>query len=109
MVRRAREADPPALHDRVLTALPVLGTGFVAAPGNGALRERLEAGELAATDLHHQLLTLVHRLLFLFAAEDRGVTLDPSGTVARLRRDAPSGRRGAGPPWRRRRGRRGAS
>ncbi|MCM3554857.1 N-6 DNA methylase [Janibacter melonis] len=65
------------LREGVVSAIEALGTGFLAHPSNGALRERVEAGELSLSDLNHGLLRVVYRLLFTFVAEDRGVLLDP--------------------------------
>ncbi|MGI6438192.1 MAG: Eco57I restriction-modification methylase domain-containing protein [Sphaerochaeta sp.] len=55
----------------VTKALMLLGSGFLANPENGALRQKLNKGELTAEDLYHQLLRLVYRFLFLFALEER--------------------------------------
>lgn len=55
----------------VTKALMLLGSGFLANPENGALRQKLNEGELTAEDLYHQLLRLVYRFLFLFALEER--------------------------------------
>ena len=62
------------LRGGVERALEVLGRGFTSHPRNAALREALRSGQLAAADLHGQLLRIVYRLIFLFVAEDR--TLD---------------------------------
>ncbi len=55
----------------VTKALMLLGSGFLANPENGALRQKLNEGGLTAEDLYHQLLRLVYRFLFLFALEER--------------------------------------
>ena len=55
----------------VAKALRSLGTGFMAHPNNGVLRDRLARGELSAHGLYEQLLRLVYRLLFLATVEDR--------------------------------------
>lgn len=55
----------------VTKALMLFGSGFLANPENGALRQKLNEGELTAEDLYHQLLRLVYRFLFLFALEER--------------------------------------
>lgn len=66
------------LRDGVAAAIEALGRGFLAHPGNGELREGLRAGRLDTQDYYRQLLRIVYRLLFLFAAEDRDLLLDPA-------------------------------
>jgi hypothetical protein len=73
----ARALD--TLRDGVERAIRALGAGFLAHPENAALRERLRAGELSKQDYYRELLRLVYRLIFLFAAEDRDL-LHPPGT-----------------------------
>ncbi len=58
-------------------ALNALGSGFLANPANTALKAKLRSGELTREDYYRQLLRLVYRLIFLFAAEDRDLLLDP--------------------------------
>ena len=82
----------------VAHALIVLGNGFVAHPHNHVLRDALDAGRLSAAAYYDQLARLVHRLLWLLAAEAQGVLPTPqaspsarqrylrSYSVARLRR-----------------------
>ena len=65
-------------------AITALGGGFLAHPGNIALRERLRDGQLTADDYHRQVLRLVYRLVFLLVAEDRGL-LHPPGATDRAR------------------------
>lgn len=65
------------LRDGVQRAIEHLGTGFLRAPANAALRDGLADGSLALADVHQGLLRLVYRLLFLFVAEDRDALLDP--------------------------------
>jgi Eco57I restriction-modification methylase len=65
------------LSKGVELAIKILGRGFLAWPTNADLRERLRSGELSAHDYYRQLLRLVYRLLFLFAAEDRDLLLLP--------------------------------
>jgi len=72
------------LRDGVEAALLSVGNGFLAHSNNGALRERLRSRELSLTDFFSQLLRLVYRLIFLFAAEDRDL-LHPPGTSAAAR------------------------
>ncbi|GHG50470.1 hypothetical protein GCM10011331_13160 [Flavimobilis marinus] len=59
------------LSDGVQRAIADLGTGFLRAPQNTALRARLDDESLHHADYHQALLRLVYRLLFLFVAEDR--------------------------------------
>ena len=73
---RARER----LREGVEQALRELGCGFLEHPANTDLRARIQAGELTAEGLHHQLLRLIYRLLFLFTTEDRDLLHDPAAT-----------------------------
>lgn len=74
------------LRDGVQRAIEHLGTGFLRAPANTALRDGLADGSLALADVHQGLLRLVYRLLFLFVAEDRDALLDPDAEqVAKAR------------------------
>ena len=66
-----------SLRSGVERAIAALGAGFLSHPGNDALRAALRSGELQAHDYYRELLRLVYRLLFLFAAEDRGLLHDP--------------------------------
>ncbi|MGH6847628.1 MAG: hypothetical protein ACREC0_09360 [Methylocella sp.] len=68
------------LRDGVEAALKVLGTGFLA--GNPELRRRVRTGELPLIDFFGQLLRLVYRLIFLLAAEDRGLLHAPDAPPA---------------------------
>lgn len=70
------------LREKVQDAIEALGRGFLRHPRNEALREALRSGRLDGLVYYRQLLRLVYRLLFLFAAEDRGVFLDPEGDKA---------------------------
>ena len=70
------------LRDGVEAALLSLGGGFLAHPDNSALRERLASGKLPLPEYFGQLLRLVYRLIFLFAAEDRGLLHSPSAPAA---------------------------
>lgn len=62
----------------VEAALIEMGRGFLQYPGNKELRKRLQSGELKQQAYYEELLRLVYRLIFLFAAEDRDLlhTLD---------------------------------
>lgn len=72
---RAREH----LRLGVEEALVALGQGFLAQADNAALREALSSGQLSLHAYFQELLRLVYRLIFLLAAEERGV-LHPEGT-----------------------------
>lgn len=73
------------LRDGVETALLALGGGFLGHPGNEELRARLRNGSLPLPVFFGQLLRLVYRLIFLLAAEDRGL-LHPPETPPAARR-----------------------
>jgi len=74
------------LRDGVTKAINSLGSGFLAHPHNTGLREKLRSGQLDKQDYFRQLLRLVYRIIFLFAAEDRGLLLDPNADPAARRR-----------------------
>lgn len=71
---RSRQ-DGAAAKDKlrlgVEAALIELGCGFLHHPQNTDLRHKLESGLLRRQDYYEELLRLVYRLIFLFAAEDR--------------------------------------
>ncbi|MBU6335903.1 MAG: N-6 DNA methylase [Chloroflexi bacterium] len=72
-----------ALHELrggVREAIAALGQGFLEHPANAALRERLSSGALEPLGYYRQLLRLVYRLIFLFAAEERDLLLPESAT-----------------------------
>ena len=69
------------LRNGVEEAIKALGSGFLAQPANRSLRQKLRSGELNALDYYRQLLRLVYRLIFLFAAEDRDLLLDPQTDI----------------------------
>jgi hypothetical protein len=79
------EAARERLRDGVKAALLALGNGFLAHQDNGALRERVIKGQLPLLEFFGQLLRLVYRLIFLLAAEDRGL-LHPPGTSPSIRK-----------------------
>jgi hypothetical protein len=66
----------------VKEALLALGNGFLSHPENSELRDRLTSGQLALPDFFNELLRLVYRLIFLLAAEDRGLLHPPEATEA---------------------------
>jgi hypothetical protein len=69
------------LRDGVRRAIEALGGGFLAYPGNMALREKLRSGTLSTQDYYRQVLRQVYRLLFLFVAEDRELLFEPNASV----------------------------
>jgi N-6 DNA Methylase len=73
------------LRQGVEAALLELGQGFIENPANGALRQALSEGTLTGHAYFEQLLRVVYRLIFLFAAEDRGL-LHPPGASEQARR-----------------------
>jgi hypothetical protein len=83
--RTAQEQGTRALdqlRNGVEEAINALGSGFLTHPANGALRQKLQSGELDKQDYYRQLLRFVYRLLFLFVAEDRELLLDPNADEA---------------------------
>lgn len=62
----------------VEAALIELGRGFIQHPNNSDLREKFQTGELKRQAFYEELLRLVYRLIFLFAAEDRGLLHAPN-------------------------------
>ncbi|MFZ6021578.1 MAG: N-6 DNA methylase, partial [Chloroflexota bacterium] len=82
--KSAQESGTRALDDLrrgVEEAIVSFGQGFLQHPLNGELRNRLKNGDLPAQDYYRQLLRLVYRLIFLFAAEDRDLLLLPGAAV----------------------------
>lgn len=72
------------LRQGVESALLELGQGFIENPANGALRQALSEGTLTGQAYFEELLRVVYRLIFLFAAEDRGL-LHPPGASKQAR------------------------
>ncbi len=75
-VQQAREQGTRLLEDLrkgVEKSIALLGSGFVDNVANRGLREKLQNGTLDKQDYYRQLLRLVYRLIFLFAAEDRDI------------------------------------
>ena len=66
-------------------ALRELGSGFLEDRENGKLREALHSGEVSRQGFYEDLLRLVYRLIFLFAAEDRGLLHAPNAQEAARR------------------------
>ncbi len=88
-LERWREAGQKAglvardrLRDGVEAALIALGSGFLAHPANGALREAVQSGTLPLPELHARLLRLIYRLIFLAVAEDRALLHSPDARPA---------------------------
>jgi len=59
------------LRQGVESAIKDFGEGFLTHPKNIELRAALSSGKLSAIDYYRELLRLIYRLIFLFAAEDR--------------------------------------
>ena len=70
------------LRDGVTEALRQIGNGFLQHSDNDDLRAALEDGTLSPEHYFQQLLGLVYRLLFLFAAEERDLLHEPDATSA---------------------------
>ena len=66
------------LREGVESALIELGQGFIEHAANGALRQALTDGKLSRQTYFEELLRLVYRLIFLFAAEDRELLHAPA-------------------------------
>lgn len=70
------------LRRGVEAALIELGQGFLEHQANGALRQALIDGKLSRQAYFEELLRLIYRLIFLFAAEDRQLLHTPGATQA---------------------------
>lgn len=70
------------LRRGVEAALIELGQGFIEHQANGALRQALTEGKLNRQVYFEELLRLVYRLIFLFAAEDRELLHAPDAPQA---------------------------
>ncbi|TXH36467.1 MAG: restriction endonuclease [Rhodospirillaceae bacterium] len=68
---REGEAARDRLAAQVETALKALGSGFLEA--NADLAVRLKSGEVDLTEWFNELLRLIYRLIFLMVAEDRNL------------------------------------
>lgn len=68
------------LREGVTEALKQLGNGFLEHPENEDLRARLTDGRLSVEGYFQELLRLVYRLLFLFAAEERNLLHLPTAS-----------------------------
>ena len=80
--RERGRIDGSAAKDKlrlgVEAALRELGAGFLENRANGDLRDALRTGKLTRQAYYEELLRLVYRLIFLFAAEDRGLLHIPN-------------------------------
>ncbi len=77
----SRESGVRALDDLragVEKAIEALGRGFLKHPSNETLRRDLAEGTCDKIEYYRELLRLVYRLIFVFAAEDRVVEGKPS-------------------------------
>jgi len=79
------ESARERLRGGVKEALLALGNGFLSHPDNAELRERIAANQFPLQEFFGQLLRLVYRMIFLLAAEDRGL-LHPPGVAASVRK-----------------------
>ena len=84
--RERGRIDGSAAKDKlrlgVEAALLELGAGFLENPANADLRDTLRTGRLTRQAYYEELLRLVYRLIFLFAAEDRGLLHIPNAPHA---------------------------
>ena len=84
--RERAQLDGTAAREKlrlgVEAALRELGSGFLEEPTNGELREALHTGETSRQVFYEELLRLVYRLIFLFAAEDRNLLHTPTAQDA---------------------------
>lgn len=73
------------LRNGVEAALIELGQGFIEHPANAELRTALSQGKLTRQAYYEELLRLVYRLIFLFAAEDRDLLHTPGAPQTAVR------------------------
>lgn len=73
------------LRRGVEAALIELGQGFLEHHANGALRQALTDGKLSRHAYFEELLRLIYRLIFVFAAEDRQLLHAPGAPLAATR------------------------
>ena len=64
----------------VEAALIELGRGFIQHPANTELRDQFQTGNLKRQEYYEELLRLIYRLIFLFAAEDRNLLHVPASS-----------------------------
>jgi hypothetical protein len=65
------------LRPGVESAISSLGAGLVSHPANKQLLSKLRSGELSTQEFYRQILRVVYRMIFVFAAEDRGLLHPP--------------------------------
>jgi hypothetical protein len=65
------------LRESVRDAIAALGRGFLVPAGNQFLRDHIASAATHKSEYYRQLLRMVYRLLFLMAAESRGVLHAP--------------------------------
>jgi hypothetical protein len=70
------------LRDGVQEALEILGTGLLAHPESGGLRDKFASSLLTKIDYYRELLRLIYRLLFLMVAEERRLLFVRDSKVA---------------------------
>jgi Eco57I restriction-modification methylase len=70
------------LRDGVQEALQILGTGLLAHPESGSLRDKFASGHIDKVEFYRQLLRLIYRLLFLMVAEERRLLFVRDSTIA---------------------------
>jgi hypothetical protein len=80
--QKAGETARERLRDGVEQALQEIGDGFVRHSANALLRDRLAGGTLPLPTFFSQLLRLIYRMIFLLAAEDRGLLHPPTAPAA---------------------------
>src|SRR4051812_4178925 len=84
MTASSTGAEAPFVDLRVslLQAARLLGDGFVQHPGNSALRDALERGELLPGVYYGHVLRVVFRLIFVLIADERGGLVLPDAPPA---------------------------
>jgi len=70
------------LRDGVQEALQILGTGLLAHPYSGSLRDKFAGGHIDKIEYYRQLLRLIYRLLFLMVAEERRLLFVRDSAIA---------------------------
>ncbi|MCA9307454.1 MAG: N-6 DNA methylase [Phycisphaerales bacterium] len=73
---------PDEFRARVIKAVETLGSGFLAHPDNGTLRNHLASHDLTARSFYEQLIIIAFRYLFLRIADDLRLPHTPSVTGA---------------------------
>jgi hypothetical protein len=73
------------LRNGVTRAIEILANGMLQHPANESLRQALRSQTLNRQALFHELVWLIYRFLFLFAAEDRDLLFGPEASPAQRR------------------------